>query len=148
MAQHSGTYDFWGFQLELGSIATDLEVRPLATEKTLIGRYFERWTSADSLFTGIAGGMGLGTTQARIWLPFTVEKRKKATMSFSTVGLWGVLNATGSAVLTATGLSTRDSSRHGADLALDVASGLVAGDATIMYSQNSTAAFVYASAEF
>lgn len=148
MAQHSSTYDFWGFQLEVGSTVSDFEVRPLAVEKTMIGRYFERWTSADSLFTGIASGMVLSATQARIWLPFTVEKRKKATMSFGTVSLWGALNVPGSAVLTATGLSARDSSRHGADLVLDVASGLVAGDATIMYSQNSLAAVVYASAEF
>lgn len=42
IGNQSGTFDYFGWQLEEGSIATDFEQRPLSVEEMLCKRYFER----------------------------------------------------------------------------------------------------------
>jgi hypothetical protein len=51
----SNTFDFWGVQVEQGSIATPFEQRPIGTELSLCQRYFYRFSDGGYV-TNYAGG--------------------------------------------------------------------------------------------
>jgi hypothetical protein len=53
----SNTFDFWGVQVEKGTIATPFEQRPIGTELLLCQRYFSRRNVYASGATGGGGGV-------------------------------------------------------------------------------------------
>lgn len=61
--------EFTGFQLELGSIATPFEQRPIGTELALCQRYYKRWTvpGINVAFAGLGLGAAAATNIAEIY---------------------------------------------------------------------------------
>ena len=66
----SNTFDFWGIQIEKGTIATPFEQRPIGTELTLCQRYFQVYV--DPPLRGSASG---STSIARIGMVLPVPLR-------------------------------------------------------------------------
>lgn len=59
----SNTFDFWGVQVEPGTIATPFEQRPIGTELALCQRYFYRFSDG-GFVTNYAGGLVEGADAA------------------------------------------------------------------------------------
>ena len=57
MGIQSNTFDFWGVQVERGTIATPFEQRPIGTELALCQRYFERRNIRGHYFNGPVGSV-------------------------------------------------------------------------------------------
>jgi hypothetical protein len=53
----NNTFDFWGVQVERGSVATPFEQRPIGTELALCQRYYYRMTSPSTYGT-VGSGVG------------------------------------------------------------------------------------------
>lgn len=89
-AQTSGTWVVGNWQLELGTVATPFERRPLGTELALCQRYYE---SGSASYEGI----GLNTASVGYQLPFKVTKRATPTVATavtSSSGVSGVIAST------------------------------------------------------
>jgi hypothetical protein len=98
----SNTFDFWGVQVEKGTIATPLEQRPIATELLLCQRYYEKsfalnQTPANGLYTNFYLGI---ISYDDLWtlaipnIPFKVEKRGVPTITFyGTSNNWQFYNS-------------------------------------------------------
>ena len=69
----NNTFDFWGVQVEAGSVATPFEQRPIGIELALCQRYYEELTLSFARWYGVnvanAGDRGY------INYPFSVQKR-------------------------------------------------------------------------
>lgn len=99
LGQQSGTFDFWGVQLEAGSYETPFERRPLGAELALCQRYYEKSYDMDTA-PGTATGVGAwygpsrGATATSMdpvgLIQFKVNKRAVP----STISFW---NSSGSA---------------------------------------------------
>jgi hypothetical protein len=86
----NNTFDFWGVQVERGSVATPFEQRPIGTELALCQRYYEQVgpiTSA-SYAKWISG-------EAFMHIPFKVTKRSSPTMALVS-GSWTSYNVASS----------------------------------------------------
>jgi len=86
----NNTFDFWGVQVERGSVATPFEQRPVGTELALCQRYYEQVgpiTSA-SYAKWISG-------EAFMHIPFKVTKRSSPTMALVS-GSWTSYNVASS----------------------------------------------------
>lgn len=86
LGQQSGTFEFWGVQLEQGATATDFDRRPPALDLAENQRYF--WRCFGTNFPGLA----IGTTRAFITIPLPVTMRTPPAWSAGTLAtllLWG-----------------------------------------------------------
>ena len=121
--------DISNVQLEFGDTATDFEYVSPADQLARCQRYFQR---IDAL-TGVDlwTGQCTSTTKALLGILY-IEKRDIPSVVFSedTSG-WRLRGATGS-VLAVTALLSLNKSKIGADAEPVVASGLVAGNATVL----------------
>lgn len=123
------------WQLEAGSVATPFEQRPVGLELALCQRYFQSW-GGDALYENIGCGNCTGTTTAQIYIPLMATMRVAPTKSES--GSFAVASSAGGAVAT-TSLALDSSGTKSYSLTANVASGLTAGNATRLVSNNSTA---------
>jgi hypothetical protein len=71
----NATLEFTGFQLEVGSVATDFEHRSFAQELALCQRYYYKITPLNSGFFGV--GNIDGGSQAQVLVPFPTKMRVK-----------------------------------------------------------------------
>lgn len=80
LGSQTGSFQFWGVQLEQNSTATALERRPLQQELALCQRYFWR-----PVYSGIAYMSMLysGAAQHRMSIPYPVEMRRVPTVTSS-----------------------------------------------------------------
>ncbi|TMI98474.1 MAG: hypothetical protein E6G97_25970 [Alphaproteobacteria bacterium] len=131
------TLDLGMIQLEKGTVATNFEFRPYALEERLCYRFFWRMVAGGNNYVGIA--QCYSTTQAVgfIGLPVTMfgvnpTGSKSAASDFITFSAAG-----GDTTLTALTFSAGSGNAMRYDLT--VASGLVAGNATILRGGNSNA---------
>lgn len=108
-------------QLELGSIATPFENRPIGLELALCQRYYAVLNSEYS-------GQCITTTRAAASINFPVTMRTAPTLQAATAN-GQILNASGN-TLNVTAIGAGTTSTSGMYLTLDVASGIVAGNAT------------------
>lgn len=81
LGTQTGTFNFWGVQLEQNTTATALERRPIQQELALCQRYYFRITGANG--TPVAFGLSTTPTNAYVNLPFPQTLRANA------VGLGG-----------------------------------------------------------
>jgi hypothetical protein len=140
------TFYITGVQLEVGSVATPFERRPYGTELALCQRYYYKIVSS-----GASDRMGVGyntsTTQALIYVQFAVSCRTSPT----------ALEQSGTAAdytVSHTNTSTASSSVpvfntaniNGSSVVLTVASGLTAGQGSMVRAAN-TSAYLAWSAE-
>jgi hypothetical protein len=108
----NNTFDFWGVQVERGSVATPFEQRPIGTELALCQRYYEKsyaqgTAPATATFAGAVSVIPYTTTAGKVvsTVRFAVAKRAAPTMTIyspasGTSGNWfeaGFGNRAGSA---------------------------------------------------
>jgi hypothetical protein len=143
------TWQITGVQLEAGSVATPFERRPYGTELALCMRYFETYGGSYA-FEPIYAGFAFSTTQGVVPFIFNTVKRAAPTLTISAVSDWSVNNSGGgSLALTALIIngSGADVTPKSVSLRWTVASGVVAGNATVMTANNTTNARMNFSAE-
>jgi hypothetical protein len=140
------TNDFWGVQVEAGSVATPFQTAsggsPQA-ELAMCQRYYYRST-AGSNFQSFGTGQATSTTQSYIQIANPVPMRIAPTsVDFSTLAM---LNSVGSQQ-TVTGLALSFAGSVSSMVQPTVASGLVAGNCSMLVANNSTSAFLGFNAE-
>ena len=144
---NGATFYITGVQLEVGSSATGFEYRQYGQELALCQRYYWALIGAQAN-TGASLGQAYTSTSANSFqIPFPVQLRAIPTLTYSALADWPI-QAAGSGALTPTSivLASSQQSYNSATLAVTVASGLVAGNATGMFA-NSTSARLNFSAE-
>ena len=138
-------------QLEPGTRATPFERRSYGQELALCQRYYYRVVSnvADNNYARLSiFGQCAGSTTALVGVLFPVSMRTKPT-SLETTGTannYSLFNSGGSGVV-ATALAFNAGSAHSGEVFVTVASGLVAGNATVLIANNNTTAYLGWSAE-
>jgi hypothetical protein len=147
----NNTFDTWGIQAEYGSKATPFETATgtIQGELAACQRYYIRAT-ADAGFRVFGTGQCFGTTTGAFAFkyPVTMRTRPTALEQSGTASHYAVLNAFGSATTCSAvpnydGATTNEFGWAG----FTVASGLTAGNATVMLSNNTSAAYFGWSAE-
>jgi len=128
---NGATFYITGVQLEKGSTATPFEQRLYGTELALCQRYLPAWSPSSSAYGAVGSGMCYATTAGFIFVGFQVQPRTPPTGLTGTASNFRVYNATGVSV-SPTALAFNTSSYLGANMLFTGASGLVAGNATIM----------------
>jgi hypothetical protein len=149
IGNQAATFQFAGYQVEYGSKATPFQTAsggsPQA-ELAMCQRYFERQDSAlGTTFTPFGAGACSSTTQAYNTISYTY-KRTSPSLSFAAANTFQQTNSAGSGV-TCTAISSAASGVTSALILGTVASGLVAGNATTLYRNSSSAAYIDISAE-
>jgi hypothetical protein len=141
-------FEMTGVQLEVGSVATAFSRAggTIQGELAACQRYFQRIANgADNLNENLGAAQALGTTSVLGGLNYLAPMRVTPTMTISSAGNFGVLGAGGN-VLTATALTFSQGTPRHTRYDVTVASGLVAGNASIFLA-NSASATLDASAE-
>jgi len=140
------TCDFWGMQLEVGSTATPFQTATGTKQGELAAcqRYYWRATVSAGNYLPFAVGQVYNTTQASIPVSNPVQMRTGAT-SIEYANL-GITNS-GATPIALTNLVTNFYGPLNNGLAATVASGVVAGNATTLGANNSSAAYLGFSAE-
>jgi hypothetical protein len=123
------------FQLEAGSVATPFERRLYGTELALCQRYCYV-LGGTSVFERLGSAHATSGTLAYAIIPTPVTLRAAPTISYS--GPFGVTAASGTAI-SATNITLDNAALHSVQVSVTVASGLVAGNATQLIANNSTA---------
>jgi hypothetical protein len=141
------TLNICGVQLEKGSTATSFDYRPYGTELQLCQRYYERITSvgASAAYITYASAQCISTSGANGPI-FFQTKRASPTMNNSAASGFAVTTSNDSAVA----LTTIGWSQVGVNVAQingTGASGLTAGNATRILSNNNNTSYIEASAE-
>jgi hypothetical protein len=132
-------YEITGVQLDVGSIALPFRTYAgtIQGELAACQRYYFRAT-ANNLYVSFGAGANYSTTGSQIHLTHPVAIRTASSIDFSTLAL---LNSTGG-VVTFTGITYTGAGPLGSFLNITGASGLVAGYANILISNNSTAGYI------
>lgn len=131
------TIDYWGWQVEAGSVATAFQTATgtLQGELAACQRYFQVF-GGNVITEQLGMGQAYSSTQALINCEFKTTMRTSPTFSIGTGGVVGdfrVYNASGTE-LTLTGISSGNLNPDRSRILAVVASGLVAGDATALIS--------------
>jgi hypothetical protein len=139
---NGATFYITGVQLEKGSTATPFEFRSIGTELALCQRYYYR-IKADGATRGLSSSAQAisGTTLiANTPFPVTMRVRPTALEQNGTAGDYRCLNAA-SSVITCSAVPSFDglTSEYAGSTFGNVASGLVAGNASNLCSTNSNA---------
>jgi hypothetical protein len=93
LGQQSGTFDIAQVQLEVGSVATQFERRPLATELALCQRYYWRRTAVGTNEAFGAAGFAYGTTNVHAEVKLPVPMRATPTVGASNIGAFSSAGA-------------------------------------------------------
>ena len=147
----NATIDFWGVQVEYGSKATPFETATgtIQGELAACQRYYWQFTSSTNVYARFGTGNCSATTNASIYIRFPVTMRSApaALATTGTASNYCLVNASGS-VVALNAVPTYDATNtEGAVVAVTVASGLVAGNATQLLSNNTLTAYLAWSAE-
>jgi hypothetical protein len=137
-----------GVQLEAGTTASDFEFLPVDVNLARCQRYFEALTSvgASNNYTNYAAGGANDSTSARFVLSYKVQKRSNPSISFTTASGFSVQK--GNDTTTAcTVISAEQISKDTSQITATVASGLTAGAASRLISNNNTTSTISISSE-
>jgi hypothetical protein len=126
----STTLDLEAAQLERGSASTPFEVRPTGAELALCQRYFERL--GGGVFSGFAMGQCVSSTRVNSIFRYG-DKRVVPTITYDDGAHFRVASEDGPGI-NSSSLSVSTIGVQSAWARIDVASGLVAGNATFFYS--------------
>ena len=142
----SNTFQIAQVQLEVGSVATDFEIRDHATELAMCKRYYEKLNNTGNINWRFGAAQCVQSNVARGVIRWEVEKRAAPTITSSAVDYFSLTQSdyTKEAV-TALTFATSDVWSARADIS--VAGNLVAGDVTLLESDASNAATIDISAE-
>jgi hypothetical protein len=146
MATNGATWFLTGVQLEVGSVATPFERRPYGAELALCQRYYysiggetaNQWAGAAQCWST--------TTFNGVMVAFPTTMRASPTFSYSALGDWKTQNSNGNGVnLTALTQGATEVSAKSGNLRGEVASGLSAGNATVLYANSTNARLIWSS---
>jgi len=138
------TLDLGKAQLEIGSVATPFEDRPIGAELALCQRYLPSITGAVSTQSG--SGAMTSTTQAWIQFKYPVSVRAPATgISVSAASDWALWWS--GADLTATGVTFTTSTNDYGTLLIAVASGATTNAGCALRSRSATAQILFTGCE-
>lgn len=145
VATNGATFYITGVQLEEGTAASPFENRLITTELSLCQRYCMRWCG-NQPYEGIGGGSfnAFSSTGAQGIMSTPVSMRATPTITFSTLGFTDV-TAINNAVSNIT-LGTVNSGNNSLNLTI-TSTGMTSGRTGYLYANNSTSAFLIASAE-
>jgi hypothetical protein len=139
------TNDFWGVQVEAGSVATPFTTASgsIGGELALCQRYYYRQTSASN-YTYFGGGFAVSTTQAKwlVKLPVTM----RTSPSFSITNQTN-LNIGAVASQSVTTITLDQANPDSVGLFANCSAGLVAGQSIMIIGNNSSAPFIEYSSE-
>jgi hypothetical protein len=134
-------------QLEAGTVATPFEARSVGEELALCRRYLPTLKAGDVTSSYVSPGQCTTTTGGLTHIPFPVPTRIAVTgVTVSAASDFQVLNAAGTG-LACTSLTFGTGNTLGAALTFGVASGLVAGNATVLYAANANSQLIFTGAE-
>ena len=135
---NGATFYITGVQLEVGLNATGFEYRQYGQELALCQRYFYSLYAAQTNTVGACIGQCYSTTQVNgLQVPLPVTMRAAPTFSYSALGDWAMQTAgAGSAALSALVAASAQQGYNMVSLAATVGSGLVAGNATLLFAVN------------
>lgn len=136
IGQASKTVSIAQVQLEIGTVATPFEQRPIVLELALCQRYLPCFVSNGSTNTPLSVGQAYLTTAAQAVIPFPVQARVPSTgCVVSNQAHFACQNATGSPIAN-TGITWSSSSPTCATVNVTGSSGLVGGNAANIFIVN------------
>lgn len=122
-------------QMELGKVATPFEYRSYQQELALCQRYYYRKNMTQSGDRYCAAFAYLSTTaEGIIQFPVSMRTRPTSVETTGTASNYSLINATGTGINCTSVPIYYTSNTEGMTLSCSVASGLVAGNATMLYS--------------
>lgn len=141
------TWYVTGVQLEVGSVATPFEQRPVATEMNLCTRYFYRMGNGINNFLRYAVGDVRLSTEVNgvIYLPNVMRATPTATVS--SASHFAISEANTNRAVTSFGIATMPANPAFIFYNASVASGLTAGRCAQLISNNTQSSFIDFSAE-
>jgi hypothetical protein len=134
-AQASQNIDLWGFQVELGSVATAFQTATgtLQGELAACQYYFNR-LAGEGTFQQISNGQCWSSTEAMATVNYPIM-RVAPTITYSTASFFSLQNATNTEVAI-TALASYNIRKTSYKPNMTVASGLVAGNATLFQTRS------------
>jgi hypothetical protein len=147
VSTNGATFYVTGLQLEVGSIATSFEFRPIGTELALCQRYLPAISYAGGTNPYFGAGMASSTSAAYYTVSFPVTPRVPPTgLTVSAAAHFaGFLASTATSNATVVNFGGADN--HSAFIQLTGMAGLVAGNATLIYMSNSAALMLFTGCE-
>jgi len=134
-------------QVECGNVATPFEYRDYATEEKLQDRYLPVIKPIGGLYSVIGSGQCTTTIKAHVFIPFKNKSYKTPTgLVASGANHFYLYNATGSIIQTSSCAFTI-AGQDAAMVAMEVPSGLVAGNSTICIGADNAAGIYFTGAE-
>jgi hypothetical protein len=130
------TFYITGVQLEVGSSATGFEYVDYTTQLAMCQRYYYTVKGTYG-YSSVGAGIAISSTESRIGVQYPVQMRASPTTSIS--GTLYILIST-SAGVTVTSISVNYGGEQGAMMGMGVASGLTAGDGSLLITNNSGSA--------
>lgn len=147
IATNAATFYITGVQLEKGSTATSFDYRPYGTELQLCQRYLPAISYAGGANPYFGAGMAFGTTSAYYTISFPVTPRVPPTgLTVSSASHFAGFLAT-TATSNATGVVFGGANNHSAFVQLTGMIGLVGGNASMIYMNNSSALMTFTGCE-
>jgi hypothetical protein len=146
---NGATFYITGVQLEKGSTATSFDYRPYGTELQLCQRYAFNFnsTNANGAYLRYAVGSNNTTTQAEPNIRLPVTMRITPSLTAPAVGQFALYSSATLRTVTGLGIDGQGFSPNGGDLVVDVASGLTAGGACSLLSNNNNTSYLLFTAE-
>ena len=142
-ATTSATFYITGVQLEKGSTATSFDYRPYGTELQLCQRYYTQLNSVGGYNSVFGAGYCDTSTAVKLYTPLPVQMRSAPTVTASAGNTFYVASTAGTACsaftaqyATVNGISNQFTT-----------TGQTAGQGTLMRDNNTTSAYIAASAE-
>jgi hypothetical protein len=145
-AQISGTWQIGAVQLEPGTVATPFERRPIGTELPLCQRYLPAYNATTADYPVPAPGQVYSTTQAIITYTFGVQPRVAPTGITVNNQTYFSLTQAASTRSTTSAVTFNNATLFGGVLSA-TATGLVAGNATMLWTSNATAQLLWTGCE-
>lgn len=141
------TIDLWGVQVEAGSVATRFEEEPYEATLRKCQRYYYRMEpGAAGRPFGVGQAYGTATSITYVKFPVNMRSRPTAVEQSGTASHYKVTNSTFGDVACSAVPSYNDATVEGAEVAATVSSGLTAGNASFLKTNN-TAGYLAWSAE-
>ena len=137
-------------QLEVGSTATSFDYRPYGTELALCQRYFQLFGSISTPATNVmlGGAMATSSTGGMAVIGLVQELRSSPSLTFSsTASAFRVVNSTDSSIACNAVPTANILGNKAIRVSFGVASGLTAGNATILFGDTSNPAWIGVSSE-
>ena len=144
---NGATFYITGVQLEKGSTATSFDYRPYGTELALCQRYLPAFNASAADYAIGLIGQCYSSTVALVPYPFIVQPRTAPTGITVNNATYFSLTQANSVRSTTTAVTFNNGTLLGGVLSVTVASGLVAGNATLLWSSNATAQLLWTGCE-